>query len=76
MGVAGRKDEEEISGRAGGSSKLDGRLEEDMDEDDEDELDEDDGECRFTITPESLSLVKDSLSRSDAKDAEEISSAD
>ena len=69
---------DEISGRAGGKSKLDGRLEEEIDDDDDDEeeLDDDDGECRLTITPESLSLVKESLSRSDANDVEEISNED
>ncbi len=74
MGVVGKNDEDEISGKAGGKSKLDGRLDDDIDDDD-DELD-DDGECRFTITPESLSLVKESLSRSDANDVEDISSVD
>ena len=69
---------DEISGRAGGKSKLDGRLEDEIDDeedDDDEELDED-GECRLTITPESLSLVKESLSRSDANDVEEISNED
>jgi hypothetical protein len=45
------------------------------DDDDDDELD-DDGECRFIITPESLSLVNESLSRSDANDVDDISSVD
>jgi hypothetical protein len=44
--------------------------------DDDDELDDDDGECRFVITPESLSLVNESLSRSDAKDVDDISNVE
>lgn len=81
MGVVGINDDDDddddISGKAGGKSKLDGRLEDDMDddEDEDDELD-DDGECRFKITPESLSLVNESLSRSDANDVDDISSVD
>jgi hypothetical protein len=70
------RNDEEISGRAGGKSKLDGRLEDDIDEEEEDEVDEDDGECRFSSTPESLSLVNESLSRSDANEVEEISSVE
>ncbi len=74
--MVGKNDEDDISGKAGGNSKLDGRLEDDMDdEDDDDELDED-GECRFIITPESLSLVNESLSKSDANDVDDISSVD
>ncbi len=79
VGVVGKNDDDDISGKAGGKSKLDGRLEDDMDDDDDDDDDDeldDDGECRFTITPESLSLVKESLSRSDANDVEDISSVD
>jgi len=75
--VVDRYGEDEISGKAGGKSKLDGRLEDETD-DDEDELDDDDddGECRFMITPESLSLVNESLSRSDANDVDDISRDD
>ncbi len=72
--MVGKNDEDDISGKAGGNSKLDGRLEDDMDDED-DELDED-GECRFIITPESLSLVNESLSKSDANDVDDISSVD
>lgn len=75
MIVVDKYDEDEISGKAGGKSKLDGRLEDETDDDDEDELD-DDGECRFMITPESLSLVNESLSRSDANDVDDISRDD
>ncbi len=76
VGVAGINDddEEDISGKAGGKSKLDGRLEDEID----DELDDDDDDCewRFIITPESLSLVNESLSRSDANDVDDISNVD
>lgn len=76
VGVVERYDVE-ISGSAGGKSKLDGRLEDDIDDEDDDEDDEDEeGEWRFKRTPESLSLVNESLSRSDAKDVDEISSVE
>lgn len=77
--MVGKNEVDEISGRAGGKSKLDGRLEDEIDDDDDDEDDEEvdeDGECRLTITPESLSLVNESLSRSDANDVEDISNED
>jgi hypothetical protein len=75
------KDIEEISGRAGGTSKLDGRLrdeiDDELDDDEEEEVeDADDVECRCIRTPESLSLVKDNWSRSDAQDVEEIPNAE
>ena len=77
VGVVGKNDEDEISGKAGGKSKLDGRLEDDIDDDEDDDDEVDDvGECRFTSTPESLSLVKESLSRSEANDVEDISSVE
>ena len=67
-------EDKEISGRAGGNSKLDGRLDDEIDDELDDDVEEaDDGESRLTITPESLSLVNESLSRSDANELDEIS---